>query len=183
MTTLIVSLPPAHEKLLKYYRGLMQDAGGAIPQRSAVHPSDIKPMLPWIAMAERQGPRHLVPTIIGSAVDEVLQASFTGINLFEYWDEDMFDPMDTFYSNITDVPCGGYNVRTLVGQNGLQRLYQSSMYPLKGRSGKIDRLIGIISVAKSEPLLSRFGKPKDIKTLDVAHIDYIDIGFGVPEGI
>ncbi len=179
----MTALPHPHSELLTYYRKLVADAGGKVPERAAVRPADIKPLLPWIAMAERQGPLHLVPTIIGSAVDEVLQASFTGINLFEYWEEEMFEPMDAFYSNITDVPCGGYNVRTLAGQNGLQRLYHSSMYPLKGRSGKIDRLVGIISVSQKEPLLTEFGTPGDIKTLDVAHIDYIDIGFGVPDAV
>lgn len=159
----------------------MSDAGGDIPYRSKLRPSDIKPLLPWVTMAERQGTRHLIPTIVGSAIDDVLQASFTGVNLFDFMPKEVADRFDAFYTNITDIPCCGHMVRTLAGENGLMRGYHSTQLPLRSASGQIDRLVGIVSVSKEQPLLTEFGKPQDIQTVDITAEDYIDLGFGVPK--
>jgi len=178
-----VLLPSPHADFQNHYHRLMRDAGGVIPTRASIRPHDLKPVLPWVVMAERHGHGHLKPTLIGSAVDEVLQASFTGVNLFDYLDGDVASRLDTFYSNITDQPCGGIMERMLASENGLMRSYTSSLYPLVGSSGRMDRLVGVVSIAKTEPMLSGFGKPKDIQTIGVVSETYFDLGFGVPEAV
>ncbi|NVJ69222.1 MAG: PAS domain-containing protein [Alphaproteobacteria bacterium] len=150
-----------------------------MPPRISVRPADIKPMLPWTVLAERDGPGHLVPTVIGSAVDDILRVSLTGLNLFDHWSEELGAQMDEFYSSITDTPCGGFMVRSLETSGGLLKDYISSLFPLVGASGKVDRVFGLISVSKEEPLLASFGRPEDIET-SVTDMSFIDIGFGVP---
>jgi hypothetical protein len=178
-----VSIPPFHQDFLTYYRGLMAEAGGQVPKRSDVRPSDMKTMLPWVVMGERSGPRQMIPTVIGSAIDEVLHASFTGINLFDFLPEEIAVRLDAYYSNITDTPCGGYVERTLASDSGLLKGYQTTLFPLVGAEGKVDRLIGIVSVMKTDPLMDHFGKPRDVQTVAITKEEYIDIGFGVPASV
>lgn len=176
---MLLSIP--HADFRKYYQRLMRDADGKIPKRASIRPHDLKAMLRWIVMAERHGRGHLKPTLIGSAVDEVLQASFTGVNLFDYLEGDVASRLDTFYSNITDQPCGGIMERMIASESGLMRGYTSSLYPLVGSSGKVDRIVGVVSISKAEPMMNEFGKPNDIQTVGVVSENYIDLGFGVPK--
>lgn len=171
---------PPQREFLQYYRDLCAQVGD-VPSRAQVDLAKLKPYLGWVTLAERQGPRHLVPTVMGSAVDEVLQTSLTGVNLFEYLPDEIAETTDCFYSHIVGQPCGGFMVRTLVGHNEIMRGYRSLQLPLRGATGEINRMIGVIAVSAVPPVASKFGSPSEVNTVEISEIRYLNIGFGLPD--
>ena len=176
------NLSQIQRKLLEYYSGLYRRAGG-IPSRADVRPQDMKEMLAWIVLAESSGPGNLVPTVVGSAIDEILHVAFTGKNLVSFYPPEIAVGVDQFYQAILTHPCGGVFTRNLEGKFGRVKGYQSLLLPLKGRSGEINRMIGAISVAGAEDEIAGFGRPADLKTLKILDLAYLDIGHGVPETV
>lgn len=177
----MTGLPRIQGQLLAYYRRLCREVGG-IPSRSQIRPSNIKNILPWITMAESSGPHHMVPTLIGSAVDEVLQSSLTGINLFDIWSDEIATEMAEFYGHVLNTPCGGHLVRTIVVPTGTVKGYMSLVLPLKSDDGVVNRTIGAISVDIDTPPVSSLVPPDMVKTLEINAVTYLDTGFGIPEG-
>lgn len=169
-----------HDFLEKYYTRLCQDAGG-VPSRPAVSPAEMKPILPWILVVDREGPRHIVPRIVGSAVEEALQARLTGLNFFDIWPEELASKMDVFYSHLTNQPCGGDLVRTVKSPSGILKGYRTTLFPLLDGQRNITKLLGVVSAKTVADPVQQYAEPKDLVTLDLNDVSYIDIGFGVPQ--
>lgn len=164
---------------MDYYRALLRQKGG-LPSRGDIRPADLKAILPWVVIASRSGPRDFTPLVVGSGIDELLQASYTGVNLFDRWEENEAAIMDAHYGRVLAQPCAGLLVRTIEGRFGVLKDYQSFLLPLVGDDGVVDRFLGSISVAELPPNDLSFGKPDELGTLAINSITYFDIGFGVP---
>jgi len=164
---------------MDYYCALHRKKG-AMPSRGDIRPTDLKAILPWVVIAVRSGSRDFTPVVVGSGIDELLQASYTGVNLFDNWDEGEAAIMDAHYGRVLSQPCAGLLVRTIEGRFGVLKDYQSFLLPLRGEDGEASQFLGSISVAKQPPNDLSFGKPDDLGTLAINSIDYFDIGYGVP---
>lgn len=173
-------LSPVHQTLMAYYRLLMTDEGG-IPYRKKFNPIEVKSILPVMVLIEHSPPRKAVPRIVGSAVDEYLQASYTGHNLYELWDEAHGDVMEAFYGAILKQPCAGWTKRTVKTHYGIVHSYDILLLPFRNRDGDITLTMGTFSMQGSVTPELRFGQPENVELLTVNDQKYFDIGFGVPE--
>jgi len=168
-----------HQQLLNYYTQLVKECGG-IPPRSAVKPTDIKPILAWVILGERHSSEETVLTVIGSAIDEALAVSLTGENLFDYYSVETLEQLRPFYTKMYAHPCGGFTVRNITNKYGNVEGLEVLLLPLKDDSGSVNRLIGSIAIHKRTLIDHGFGKPKDFGDMTVIDMEYRDIGYGVP---
>ncbi|WP_160328600.1 MULTISPECIES: PAS domain-containing protein [Kordiimonas] len=173
-------LSPVHQTLMAYYRLLMADEGG-IPYRRKFNPIEIKTILPKMVLIEHSAPRKAVPRIVGSAVDEFLQASYTGHNLYDLWDDAHGDVMEAFYGTIMKHPCGGWTQRTVKTHYGIVHSYDILLLPFRNRDGDITLTMGTFAMQGAVKTELRFGQPENVELLTVNDQKYLDIGFGVPE--
>ncbi|WP_262690747.1 PAS domain-containing protein [Kordiimonas aestuarii] len=173
------SLSRVQQRLLEYYNAL-RPPDGRIPRRTDLNPQNIKPLLAWVVMARSSGPGNLVPTVIGSAVDEILHMSFTGRNLLDMYPVPLREIIDGFYQTILTTPCGGMFTRNLGSSFGSVKGYRSLLLPLEDRDGEVSQMVGVITVAGLENEAPGFGKPKDVSSVQLLDLRYLDIGFGAP---
>ncbi len=121
-----------------------------------------------------------MPTVIGSAVDEILHMSLTGLNLLDMYPADLKALVDDFYQSILRQPCGGLFTRNLESSFGKVKGYQSLLLPIADDAGTICQMVGVITVSGMVEESPGFGHPEDIRSVKLLDMHYLDIGFGAP---
>lgn len=169
-----------HKQLTDYYHNLCREHGG-VPARSVVNPFDLKKILSWVLLLEWNGPRNLVPTLVGSAIDEAMGANFTGANMFDYYPTPVADAHEMFYKTILGHPCGGYLVRGVSKKNGAEGTLEALMFPLTDETGEINRLIGSMFFNNKQMASPSEPDKRTFTSMSIVELGFRDIGFGVPE--
>lgn len=168
-----------HKELSDYYQKLFEAKGG-VPARSDINPLHLKKILSWVLLAEWHGPDHLVPTVVGSAIDEALGSNFTGVNMYDYYPSEIADTMTAYYKNILTQPCGGYLVRDVAKKNGAVGTLETLMFPLCDEQGLRNRLIGSMFIKNKELAQPNEPDKRTFISMAVTTMEYQNIGFGVP---
>tara|TARA_R110002096_G_scaffold65010_8_gene158390 strand:- start:163 stop:687 length:525 start_codon:yes stop_codon:yes gene_type:complete len=168
-----------HAELADYYHGLFKAQGG-VPARSDVNPLHLKKILSWVLLAEWHGPRKLIPTVVGSGIDEALGSNFTGVNMFDYYPDDVSDDMEAFYQHILAQPCGGYLVRNVAKKNGAVGRLEAMMFPLHDERGLRNRIIGSMFVTNKVLAQAHEADKRTFMSMSIVELSYQDLGFGVP---
>lgn len=168
-----------HKEMVDYYQGLFSKHKG-IPPRASVNPLHLKKILSWVLLLEWRGPRYVVPTVVGSAIDEAMGSNFTGVNMFDYYPEAVQAAHETYYLTILTHPCGGYLERNVSKKNGAVGTLEALMFPLKDQQGQVNRLIGSMFFTNKELPQPHIPDKRTFTHMSVSKIEYRDIGYGVP---
>lgn len=180
MVTCWGSAVTVHKQLTDYYMGLCRVQDG-VPTRADVDPNQFKKILSWVLLAEWHGPRHLVPTLVGGAINDALGGNATGANIFEYYPDDVSEALEPYYQKLLSHPCGGFFVRSLEKKNGAAGTLEAQFYPLRDNSGQINRLIGSMFFQKTERARPGSEDHMTFSSMSITQMDYLDIGYGVPK--
>jgi len=168
-----------HKELKSYYQRLLSRHEG-VPLKSDINPLELKKILSWILLIELRGPRDLVPTVVGSGIDNALGSHFTGKNMYDFYPEDLAQAHEVFYDKILSQPCGGFLVRNIAQKSGNLGTLEISVYPLKGPDGIINRLIGSLSLKGTALAKADLSNKLAFMNVSIVETKFIDIGFGVP---
>lgn len=179
MISLLGSVMTIHKQLSDYYRGLCSGRG-TIPARADVNPMYLKKILSWVLLLESEGPRHIVPSLVGSNINDAMGSNFTGMNMFDYYPAPVADIHEAFYRDITTTPCGGYIVRKVEKKNGIRGTLEALLFPLTGPDGGVNRFIGSMYLSNKEMIIPENEDRLNFTSMSIVEIRYEDIGFGVP---
>ena len=122
--------------LLKYYGTLCDDAGGNIPLKSALRPSAIMHLLPFISITEQVAPRHMLIRLTGTAVDSTFATNLTGKNVFDYYLERDKKLIEEFYNQLAGGHYGGFSLVNMKVDKVMLKNCASLYLPLLGEDGK-----------------------------------------------
>ncbi|WP_333698167.1 PAS domain-containing protein [Kordiimonas lacus] len=139
-------MPPDNmfNHFIRYYISLVQD--GQIPSRAQIHPKDIQRILPWLSIGKYIKPRVMVPTLVGSAIDESIGTPLTGKNIFEILPSDAWAHYEYFYDTVCETPCFGRIRRSFLTPYGRYAQLCSLYAPLRSNTDGEMLLLGCSSV-------------------------------------
>ncbi|MEX0299770.1 MAG: PAS domain-containing protein [Kordiimonas sp.] len=168
-----------HKQLSDYYQNLFNAQGG-VPARSDINPLHLKKILSWVLLAEWHGPKNLVPTVVGSDIDDALGSNFTGVNMFDYYPAEVAEGMQEYYQNILIQPCGGFLVRDVAKKNGAVGTLEALMFPLHDERGLRNRLIGSMFIKNKETAQPNNPDKRTFTSMAITKVEYQDIGLVCP---
>ena len=149
-----------------------------VPQRSAIDPSKLRKELANIVILDWQEPSVLQYRLVGTEIENRLDFTATGMNLFELIGESSELFLKIFVDQICNKLCGGYieyfhehNERKLILATGL-------FLPLSDDNETINILIGAVTGASNRDI-ALYG-PVQSLMVKIDHIEFVDLGFGLP---
>jgi len=163
------------DDLLTYWHRLREEAGGVVPTRQQFNPMEVPKLLPFMFMVERQAPEKLMIRLVGTALDGLTATPATGAHVLDRYGEKERGAHLVMYDNIFGQPCGARQERLVkVGQDPC---YDSKTIhlPFTDRNGEVRYIIGISRARR------HYGEASDAE-LHALGAEYIDLGFGLPDG-
>ena len=174
-----ISISAQFKKFTDYWELLQAEAEGPIPAKSQLNPGQIASLLPYVYLLEHKSDDEMIMRLVGTSLDEIASHAYTGSNFFDFC-----PPEDVFlYKEVNKyrslVPCGTNVVRDLTFESGKNYTLSSIGYPMADNEGALTYSIGVM-------ILSRHFEADEMDNGGVTRsvlrsLDYIDIGFGVPE--
>lgn len=167
------------DQLTQYWHGLKARADGQVPERSLFNPADIVPLLPNIYLLERISADQVDVRLCGTALDEITGISITGMNYLAVCPpEDKPVYREVIHQTLA-VPCGAVLEREVTFENGKIFLLRSQGFPLADAGGIPRYSIGMMLPLAVMRVMDMKNGP--VLRSVLKRLDYIDLGFGVPE--
>ncbi|SDE12618.1 PAS domain-containing protein [Kordiimonas lacus] len=154
-------------------------APARVPAKQAFTMQRLKPFLPNYFLAEWTGD-DLRNRLVGSALDEQMGRRLTGESFLASYKGDQRDYFMAFWRQLVETPCGVITRRTihLDGETTL-RLNGASL-PLADASGTVRFLCGVGDIARE---FNHERVPQNGRHVFIDHIQYLDLGFGLPASV
>ncbi|MCJ9428671.1 PAS domain-containing protein [Kordiimonas marina] len=163
------------DDLLNYWHRLRAEADGVVPSRQQFNPMEVPKLLPFMFMVERQAPEELMIRLVGTALDGLTGSPATGSNVLDRYGAQEREAHLATYDNLFSLPCGAWQDRLLkVGDDPCYHT-RTILLPFADRQGAPRYVIGISRVRRHHGDASE----GDLHQLGT---EYIDLGFGVPNG-
>lgn len=118
--------------------------GRPMPLWSDIDPAEIKPLLPHLLVSRYEwNPFRVRYVLVGTWLADFAGGDFTG----RYLDELDFSGEDTdwmkHHRQFVAEAKPTFGVCRFVAQSGLERDYESAMFPIAGEDGKVERALAI----------------------------------------
>ena len=167
------------DDMFGYWQSLPREAGCEVPRKSAFNPADITGLLPFITIHERLERYNMRGRLTGTAIDEMFGTNYTGVNLFDLYDQSDHEFFARLHDNMLNTPCGSRSKRRVLMPGGAYFTIESIHLPLADHACKPAFLLTLMGPqAEYEP--SGISPPeKRMATLQKA-IEYLDLGSGLP---
>lgn len=169
----------AFDQLTQYWRGLQARADGAVPTRASFNPAEIVPLLPHIFLLERKSDSHLEIRICGTALDELTGVPVSGLNYLDVCPPDQSRIFKRVMHQVLAVPCGARLEREVTFKSGRSFVFRSQGFPLADADGIPRYYAGLLKSLR--PMTFEDMKNGPIIGSVFQKLDYIDLGFGIPQ--
>ncbi|NVJ97097.1 MAG: PAS domain-containing protein [Alphaproteobacteria bacterium] len=163
------------DSFIALWRELAADAGG-VPDKADFSIRKLKPYLTSYFLAEWVDD-DLVNRLIGSQYDDKFAKGLTGTSFFAKFSGFQRDFFHTFWRQLVDHPCGVLMARTVVEPTGRAIRLEGVDLPLADRHGDVRFICGVGDV---RTLHGALVDPSEERQVFIDHIEYLDLGFGVP---
>ncbi len=154
-------------------------APAAVPYRKNFDPMKIPSVLPFISLMEYLGPKELRLRVVGTELDRMLPVAKTGENLYEFYPGNHWGSFSGLHENIVGVPCGLNYVRMITLNTGEHFEVSRISYPFADLNGEVRFIIN--AMHSSSDRKTAYDSYVRIAEEEVLSMDYIDIGYGVPD--
>jgi len=121
-------------------------AGSPAPQQRALHPADIKEVLPQIFVLQRFDPDHYVFRLAGTGYCALFGREFRTQNILALFQGPARKYLSVFFDRVVSLPCGGIaetRAETLAGEHCL---IEHVFLPIADSDNRINRILGIANV-------------------------------------
>lgn len=167
------------DHLLDYWQSLPRKAGRDLPTKSAFNPADVKALLPFITIHERLGRFDMRGRLTGTAIDEMFGANYTGVNLFDLYEQSNHEFFAALHDNMLNTPCGSRTWRRILMPDGEHFIIESIHLPLADEAGEAVYLLTLMAPRPDYESNDTVPDENSIAILEKT-IEYIDLGFGPP---
>ncbi len=156
-----------------------QRGPSAVPPRTAIDPAAMIPdLLPQIHLLDRQPAGGFVWRLMGTGLADLYGRDLTG-DPFDLAGSPYHDPryLDA-YGAVTATPCVGVIRAAASTISGRSADLEQTILPMLDETGRPSKIIAYTAILDLERRdLMDFGA---VSTLTVAHVDFIDVGAGIP---
>jgi hypothetical protein len=168
--------------LLDYYEKLQSLSEAPVASYSAIKMDQLAELLPWCFLCEWRPPEALSIILTGTAIDTLLAISPDQVTMFDADDRPVRDIYCKYFSNITEVGCGGYTQRLIPNSAADVYLVSAAYLPLKSRKAVANYVLGAVDVVL-ESAAEKAAAANFIPGLSsILELSYFDIGGGIPAG-
>ncbi|MFO1186406.1 MAG: PAS domain-containing protein [Alphaproteobacteria bacterium] len=155
-----------------YRHWLRLRAESPAPQQRALHPADIKELLPHLFVLQRFDPDHYVFRLAGTGYCALFGREFRTQNILALFQGPARKYLSVFFDRIVALPCGGIaetRAETLAGEHCL---IEHVFLPIADADNRINRILGIANVTDwgTASVFDRFARQTlfALKVLDPA---------------
>ena len=162
----------------EYWESLREDT--AIPHKSQLNPSDIKPLLPFMSVVEHIPERSTAKfRLLGTAVEERFGKNFAGQEFSIDRNDQNNNAMSHMLAHVLSRPCGCRVVVEEEYRTSRKGVVESINLPFAGPDG-VSRFV--ISVAKQiSEYVRDFSEERGLEGQSIYEYDFVDLGYGVPD--
>lgn len=143
----ITDLPDTAQRLWALWKKASLDAGGIIPQRSAIRAFDLGEYAANCFIAERMGPFEFVFRMSGTGFDTLFGTSLTGKPITAIAHEEGHQALKAFCEAVVATPCGAFARDLMVTNKGEHILSEGFTMPLTDNQGEIKFVICVSSIS------------------------------------
>ncbi|WP_262694616.1 PAS domain-containing protein [Kordiimonas aquimaris] len=154
--------------------------GNAVPLRSDIRLQEFAKFADSLQIYELKSRLDLRCRLMGSRVSERVQQVGLEDNLFDFFGEASKKVGEKWWNGMASAPCGGIMCFSTHYSSGARKEVPSLVLPMTGSDG------GVLFLAFNQlPRKLDQREPREKLTIadDVFEGKFIDIGFGLPEGI
>lgn len=153
--------------------------GGALPLSTDMDLLDLAHLLPQMTLIDFLDSGTLIARFLGPSIVGRLGHDMTGQNLLAFHAEPTRPVAAEGYQRIAEQPCGAMARYVNLYNSGREARSQVLYLPVQTPSDGIRRIVG----AHATDEVRGFHQPSETATLgtEILCIDWIDIGFGVPD--
>lgn len=154
--------------------------GGAVPLRSDIRLQEFARFADSLQIYELKDRLDLRCRLMGSRVSERVQQVGPEDNLFDFFGDASKDIGEKWWNGMASAPCGGIMCFSTHYASGARREVPSLVLPMKGTDGS-----ALFLAFNQLPRKLDYKEPREKLTIadDVFEGKFIDIGFGLPEGV
>jgi hypothetical protein len=165
---------------LAYWQSLPRKAGCSIPGKSAFNPADIKEFLPFIMIHESLGRFSASSQLVGTAIDELIGKSYTGVNLYDLYAKEDHELFARMHGNLLQVPCGARSQHCVLLADGRHLSIPCIHLPLANDAGTPIYLLTLIGPPGGHAPGDATPGEGGIITMEKT-VEYLDLGCGLPD--
>lgn len=151
----------------------------AVPQKRAFSMQRLKPFLPNYFLAEWTGD-DLLNRLVGSALDEQMGQRLTGESFLASYKGDQRAFFHAFWQQLVEHPCGVVSTRTVYMDTDTTLRLSGVSLPLADQHGTVKFLCGVGDIARD---FNHAGTSVSGRQVHIDHIQYLDLGFGLPSAV
>ena len=137
----IAELPETAQRLWALWKQASLDAGGIVPERSAIRAFDLGEYAANCFIAERMAPQDFIFRMSGTGFDKLFGSSLTGKPVTAIAHEDGHGLLKAFCEAVTAKPCAGFVRDLMVTHKGEHMLSEGLNLPLTDSNGDIKFMI------------------------------------------
>ena len=167
------------DDLLAYWHSLPIADGAKVPAKSSLSPRALKPHLPNVGIFERISRYDVQIRLFGTELDKKFGQMLTGANLFDFQARDQWEFYADYYAAVLDTPAGSRLVRKSVDRNDNVITCESLILPLADEAGEARYTVGMLLIESESPLNDPID-PDRIQQTKIIHVEFVDIGHGLP---
>jgi hypothetical protein len=150
-----------------------------VPVRSDVHPEDLGPVLPAIAILEIESPERVVFRLHASRVTAITGYDIKGLNLIDLAAPEERQIRIERYQNLRRQPCGMFTVQDVKLPNGKSFEVTALFLPVASTPGEPPNLV-YVAQQITEPVTWDVQPSRPSFPL-AKQFSYVDIGCGLPD--
>jgi hypothetical protein len=167
------------DELIDYWKA-MPKADGPLPLKTSFSPMSIYKMLPYLFFNERLDKYNVRVRLMGEALEERARGTMPNRNIFDTIAKCQWDIVEEFNNSFSKHPCGGHMFRTTTFGVGLVYDVETLGLPLLSVEGEPRFTVGLANFRKN-PVRSLEAQEKNVTVNEVRNLEFVDLGYGVPD--